>query len=74
MSNPFSIHYACPVCGADIGQPCTGVTRQGPSGYSYTTDPPNGYHVSRYPANGYVSDSDGATVQFLTNLIVRGNN
>jgi len=73
VSNPFSIRYACPVCGADIGQPCTGVIMHGPGGYSYITDPPNGYHVSRYPANGYLSDSDGATMQFLTDLIVRGN-
>ncbi len=73
MSNPYSYLYPCEYCGAAKGEPCRAVTRVAPSGYEITTPAPNGYHVSRYPANGYLSDSDGATMQFLTNLIVRGN-
>jgi hypothetical protein len=66
MSNPYSYLYPCKYCGAAKGDPCV-------SGAGIASPAPNGYHISRYPANGYLSDSDGATMQFLTNLIVRGD-
>jgi hypothetical protein len=60
---PNPQNYPCPYCGALKGEHCTNKLGQ----------PIEGAHFSREPQTTYSTDADKTTIQFLTNLIVRGN-
>jgi len=60
---PNPTNYPCPYCKASAGEPCVNKIGQAVKGS----------HYEREPQTTHVSNPDTATIQFLTNMIVRGN-